>query len=408
MPAARDYFPWMPAGGKSFPNNSDTGPGLLVHNENQTGHETPERIKPFRKLNTQQVGVSSIHYGIARDPRAPNIRFGRPGEYSESVKLCMQEDGAAGVAAAMLEMAERNYASRKLEPLGHSAKPSTELPEYTKAENFTFGKPSGSSENTKTLIYFNGEAAPSSKSATSLHKNRGYDWAKAGIDPTQHRFGRSTFDSETCGTTKSLIEAEDTSKSTHLVPLPVLHSYSLSAQPLGASRNLGFGNRTQKSDFAYGKTMKGDEFGARMLMANCGEEPQEDEFLGKPITKNKIVMKCRREDAYHNATDDRIFGVPTVRTDIARPQHRKFDDANNYGDDSDAKSLLYPSGYTAAGVTDDQFYKNMTLDDIKIFFAKAEIDLADQQLQKAFALAKHSEKRCTLAAFRIALNDLGY
>ena len=404
MPPPRDTAPWMAAAGKAF--RKDDGQIFAKPDERP---DTPGNIRPFRKSRTAQVGKGSIHHGIARDARAPDVRFGRKGEYCMSVGQCLKEAGASGVAAVAAEIAERSYATRQKEPLGKGPAPHSPLPEHTQRAAFAYGVKSKLSEGAKGLIYAAADGKPVAKQVPGVAKQRGYDWAKATIDPTQFRFGRNSLhDAVREGTTKTLVEP-DIGRATKLVPIAVAQANAVSGKVLAKPRNMGFGDRVEGVDHVYGSQHRQDEYGARLILASCGEKPQEDDVLGKPVVKSAILRKLREKEAAPDA--DRVFGVPTLRTDLPKPKDQKTTNVNNYGDDADTQALLYPSAYTAGGVTNGAFQQGMTLDEVKALVERARIDLTDEQTQRAFVRARGGatgSSAVTISAFRKAVDELGY
>jgi len=45
-------------------------------------------------------------------------------------------------------------------------------------------------------------------------------------------------------------------------------------------------------------------------------------------------------------TDDRLYGVPTIRTDLHAPSIKRADNSKNYGDQSDAYGPINPSTFS--------------------------------------------------------------
>ena len=53
--------------------------------------------------------------------------------------------------------------------------------------------------------------------------------------------------------------------------------------------------------------------------------------------------------------DNRIFGIPSVRTDIPYPKLRSVADYQNYGDEPESIDILFPATYTELGITEAEF-----------------------------------------------------
>lgn len=52
---------------------------------------------------------------------------------------------------------------------------------------------------------------------------------------------------------------------------------------------------------------------------------------------------------------NRVFGAPTIRTDIPYKEKRSLADFNNYGDEPEAVDLLFPSTFTEMGISEYDF-----------------------------------------------------
>lgn len=66
--------------------------------------------------------------------------------------------------------------------------------------------------------------------------------------------------------------------------------------------------------------------------------------------------------------DNRIFGVPTIRTDIPFKEKRSVADHQNYGDESEAIDLLFPNTFTELGISEYDFVVPRPREEIKVLF----------------------------------------
>jgi hypothetical protein len=73
----------------------------------------------------------------------------------------------------------------------------------------------------------------------------------------------------------------------------------------------------------------------------------------------------QRQDAAKTPTSNKVFGVPSVRHDIAKPERRGLADVQNYGDDPGAGALLNPQRFENMGVFDEDFLKPLTKDALR-------------------------------------------
>lgn len=63
-------------------------------------------------------------------------------------------------------------------------------------------------------------------------------------------------------------------------------------------------------------------------------------------------------------TDDRTYGVPTIRTDLRAPDIKRADDSKNYGDQSDAYGPINPSSFSRCKVHKKYFFLPMNLEQV--------------------------------------------
>ena len=84
---------------------------------------------------------------------------------------------------------------------------------------------------------------------------------------------------------------------------------------------------------------------------------------GEPTTKqlepDNDLGKCTkigcRNTVRKPEDSNRVFGCPTIRTDIPFKEKRSVADYNNYGDEPEAVDLLFPSTFTEIGITEYDF-----------------------------------------------------
>lgn len=215
-------------------------------------------------------------------------------------------------------------------------------------------------------------------------RNRKYDWEKAGIDPAEFKFGVTHAEDYVDGVAKALnpTKEEDYQESVSIVP-ERLERFKLTAKDeLGKCRSMGWGNRNIPDGFAFGKPGRDPndpEWGARKVMVGeyTEEELKPDADLGKAI----------RPGFRNMAPPERVFGLPSVRVDIARryPQpsttqvkagmtcvpEKGVADNMNYGEEPDAVSLIFPGPHADRGVTEAMYLQPYTPEKLKVFLEGA-------------------------------------
>ena len=81
------------------------------------------------------------------------------------------------------------------------------------------------------------------------------------------------------------------------------------------------------------------------------------------------------------------FGVPTVRSDLPAPRVKRVSDYTNYGDESDAFGLLYPSVYSNRGVHERDFFVSRSEDEIKKIFTNIGVEMEDKVFEELWKRA---------------------
>jgi hypothetical protein len=268
-------------------------------------------------------------------------------------------------------------------------------------------------------------AAEEARHPVGAAKPRNYNWAAAGIDPEKKCFGiPSGHGDGLVAPMKDVVLGNPTQAQTRLLPRPVAEMRATSGEQLGQPKALNLNNPAivTQPGFAFGKVQKRDEYGMKSLLQVGGVPNGHDESIGRSYTKSATLRKMRAEDdarvaagdvtsaTQHVRAEGRTFGCPTIRYDLERPKFRKVTNTNNYGDDANAAALLYPTSFTANGLTDDSFTRVLTVDDIRDLNARCDLDLSDTQIAEAFAHARDCSPNgnVTLAIFRVALEELGF
>merc|ERR1711918_275053 len=129
-------------------------------------------------------------------------------------------------------------------------------------------------------------------------------------------------------------------------------------------------------------------------MCRTIEEQMPDADLGRSL-----------QPGWRNVADtERAFGVPNVRTDLPMPRIRSVADNQNYGDEPDAKELLYPSKHAWKGVEQDDFLAPRSVEEIASVIQSAGFDLNESQVHQVFAAAAagHPEGLVSIESFRYA------
>ena len=141
----------------------------------------------------------------------------------------------------------------------------------------------------------------------------------------------------------------------------------VSTESLGAVKNLGYGNTKVPGSHVYGMpSQSGPEWGVRECIGNYTPDEQlPDKDLGRSIRPGWRNV---------SANERRVFGVPSIRSDIPAPALKSVADHQNYGDEVGTGPLLYPPRFADEGVTQADFLTATSKEEIADIFRCAGFD----------------------------------
>ena len=371
---------------------------------------TPDNIKAFRKSAATTVGRTIRHHGTRHDsPPDENFRYGKKGDYDITAEECLRPVVVDKMGALAADHAEQRYLSSKREPLGKTPACPYDLPEHLNRNGY--GMPTRNSENAKNVIYSCGDREAAELHPAGAQRNRQYNWAKAGIDPTRHRFGVTGEPRRE--DTSTLIAPRQSE--TVLLPKLTRDVQTLTHHEVGKSRNLGLGVRTgvDGSAPAAGKMVKTDGANVRLLMSGhgTGDDAAYERSVGQISCRSTTLKKLKEEDkiaSIASGTHDprRTFGAPTVRDDLPRPLFRKVTNSTNYGDDVGAGALIYPNRYIAKGIDEKYFTEEFDLEGMRAVADKCGFGLSDSEVDRVFAACQR-DGMASVEAFKDTCYDMG-
>jgi len=325
----------------------ESAAGCLRHEARPT---TPKDVKKYRKSFFEEPGKRVNHWGAIDDSiqlleKIGTQRLGsRSDAYSDNVSDVFSGSHAGSFA---------NVMNKHKEALNHQQKAGTIfVPREQKR---------GEQVSSKDLIYSMAEYKLEDalrdqykKSHNSYQpgeqRDRKYEWKD--IDPKHHRFG--AIESKPLhddASVASCLRPESKIDQTRIVNLAVENHRSMNTNILGKSKYRGnLDSESTQRLIAHQNKMKQvtvPEWSARQCLQGEYKEADQhpDEDLG-----------CARRPGFRNFTNgDRVFGTPSVRTDIKPPTTRSISDSQNYGDDTNAAKLLYPSRIATQGLDESDF-----------------------------------------------------
>ena len=107
----------------------------------------------------------------------------------------------------------------------------------------------------------------------------------------------------------------------------------------------------------------------------------------------------------------RVYGIPSIRSDITAPDCKKIQDRTNYGNDGNVWSMLTPSIYTQHGVYAEDFLKPRARQEIEAIFRSIGFELTPDLFDKTWSAASAANggaNEASVEAFRSALNHIDF
>lgn len=130
--------------------------------------------------------------------------------------------------------------------------------------------------------------------------------------------------------------------------------------------------------------------------AHSEEEQLPDADLGKSLREGFRNIPPPGIDA------NRAYGIPSVRTDLHLRNRTSIADAQNYGNEPDAMSLLSPCSTADRGVNEQTYAEKRDSGSIRKLLSSAGITLPDAEFMEVFQAAANEEgsnNRASLMAF---------
>lgn len=345
---------------------------------------------PYGRVNECRADASKVHEVL--NP-APQSRF----------QDAMEKDKC------------KLYHSSIREPMGKAYNHGLYVPAYAMEPDYRFGCFSDRNEwGAKELICppeDPNEGNPEHKRMYTLshgaygvaeQRTRDYDWDGIGVNPTTFKFGQVDEEGRKGGVENALKgDAAKEKRSAVVIQKTVTDFKQFNKDHLGKIKHTGAGLHGLPEEHAFGlSTVKGtNEWGTKeCIQGNRSlEEQLPDPDLGRSL-----------QPGWRNITNtDRSFGVPNVRSDRPLPRIRSVADNQNYGDEADAKELLYPTKHAWKGVTQDDFYHPRSLEEILSVMQCSGFDLTQEQAAEVYENASqgHPEGLVSIESFRYAMLD---
>lgn len=387
--------------------------------------ETPQRLRKFRK-SFFGPGERHVHPGLVDDNKglverrqglsASQQAFGVSSKSSEHVQNVFSHGPQSSVTRIIEENKERMYkgAAKKL---GKSVSHGHHLPGHVTDPNFRFGlkgEADAESVQAKSIIYPQQLEDNQEKEMLYMkshgkyppgeQRKRNYEWG--GIDASQQRFGkveRVAHDGGAAGCMSGMV-ADAYAPDTHIIAKKTF-DFSNTKPQLGKCKPLGASSAG-----------RGHTFGVPSSVAKMGKDGPSaggcirgNYSLDEQMPDGDLGRAAR--PGFRNINkDDRVFGCPSVRSDIPEPARRSVADNQAYGTDSSAQSLLYPSRFNTVGVDDEEFIKQRDPQEVREIFESCGFNYSDPVFgmiwwQAANGCDWNGDGIVSVEEFRSAMND---
>ncbi|KAL4449182.1 hypothetical protein ABPG74_015564 [Tetrahymena malaccensis] len=354
---------------------AEEGVDSIFQYSRQQVPETPEEIKQFRNSYRKQLGKSCIHPKLRVDPKTmqlPSV-YGKPQPPSDHYGDNFQ-DKFVGVEDVVNNIREQIYASNKNMPLGKTLDRKYAYPEQVQKQNFRYGATTRKDEkDAKDLIYSYGEDAKQSEQQYQSNRpflkplsqleageqyNRRYDTKNFNPDS---KFGVSSLIKT--DEMKKVFQTEDNYASTKIIDR---------RQELYQNANhihLGM----PKSSFIFKDTAKRNFLSSSTPNLNLQKNGVAECLKFKDLTLQDVMQSnvgrsiptIGVKSVSQLADGKKVFGIPSIRTDISPPRFQSLTNRYNYGNELSASQLLNPYQYSAQGLKEEDFSKLRPREEIR-------------------------------------------
>jgi len=408
----------------SFINNINNNNSLTLTDKYRKSYQQQPGLKlihPALSTNNNNLNISNHHtYGIQTKPSVTvnDVLKSNNNNKNNSEYQTLIPDS---LSSFINSHNESIYRTNNIAPIGQSYKRGFSLPDN---ETHRYGISSQKSESAKSLIYtdnhnsnndttFNNNnndrkipmsqiSRPDEISVTKPFK-RNYNWTSPNINPQSHTFGLINNEVDKSGKFVSdSLHHQHEEKETVIINNRIINHNLHSNYPIGQCKPI----REKKllelindKEFRFGQKSEINSESVKDILHGSYTEQEQlpDKDLG--ISKTKLLNSLNNND-----NNDRVYGVPSIRTDRSIPLNRSLSNQCNFGDEGSSHSLLFPSPYSLHGVNDEDFMKSRSPEYIEAIFLRMGIKFKSHQFQQFCSQASKLYGSLSLDSFRHVYN----
>ena len=353
-------------------------------------NRTPPHLQRYRKSSSDGPGVKQTHFGLVDVPLPPPSHiYGKKTYESDHVNEVIRQQNLQGFNEFANEMKEKRYASTRREPLGETISRDYTYPVAVTQGDFKFGVPTKVSEPAKEVLFpAKGSLENGEKEEVMYFKSHGstqagqqlsraYNWP---VNPAEHRFGLK--DKGSVGGVEEALKPE-LSESTTLVQKTVEDYRSTAKDQLGQPRNLGSGKPPVPEGYAFGAKAGSLEWGAGQCITG---QPTATTLAPDKDLGHSTRFGFRNQPK--PGDQSRVFGVPSIRADVAKKGLKSVADHQNYGDEAVAVEVLFPDHWLRYGLEKAEFLRPRSKQEIRALVKGAGVDIGTGQFEAVYTKAQ--------------------
>lgn len=393
----------LQAGVRSSKHNGTTAECLQPP---ATGEQsTPEHQRRFQSTYLRSPGVPSRNHVAAGDPppRPASFAYGVRSSFGESAgSLLNQPARNTALVEVQDEYDARTFRGLPSRPLGRSSAVArgAHLPERFADPEHRFGCTTDKSVSAKDLLQPYDTTVEADPAVAEQYKRSHHAYSPGEqvkrnfvmhVDPAEHRFGfKPKVGTESVASV--LAWHNDALGETHhavIVPEHMERLHQRTQPPIGVSKSVALVREGAVPDRVFGKISRNDDVSVGMLVHNSlPEELQRpDVDLGRSRTRGTLQADVGPRVA------DRVFGVPSVRSDIRAPRVRSLDDRQNYGAEKGAWELVNPSPYHHIGVSETDFVQPLEKEALRAILSRSGVLQDEAEFERIYEQAAAIDAR---------------